>query len=179
MFNMGGGPGIRVHQFGGGRPRRRPAGAANNDGEPPNLLKSLSSLLPIILIFVFPLISSIFSNLFGGGSGASYPDVRMDGPKPPQTFARVSTGLKIPYWVSPVDTAEYAARDWRNLDNRIETQYVQNLQYRCQHERDQQQRIVNEAVGFFFTDNKKLAEARNMDMPACSRLNQLGYAGRP
>ncbi|KAI4844179.1 DUF1977-domain-containing protein, partial [Aureobasidium sp. EXF-8845] len=45
VFNMGGGPGVRVHQFGGGAPRRRPQQAPRDpNAPPPTLMQSLQSL---------------------------------------------------------------------------------------------------------------------------------------
>ncbi|KAG9555894.1 DUF1977-domain-containing protein, partial [Aureobasidium melanogenum] len=37
VFNLGGGPGVRVHQFGGGAPRRRPQAARDPNQPPPSL----------------------------------------------------------------------------------------------------------------------------------------------
>ncbi|KAF2223299.1 hypothetical protein BDZ85DRAFT_164966, partial [Elsinoe ampelina] len=168
VFNLGGGPGIRVHQFGGGRPRQRPH---NHDAPPPSLFSSLQSLLPLILIFGFPILSSIFSSLFGG-SGPSGPNFRFD-PAPPMTQKRTSQGMKVTYFVNPAETGEYTSRQWGNLDKRVETRYLTQLQYECEAEYDRRQRIVNEAMGFFFNDERKLEEARRMEMRSCRRLEEL------
>ncbi|KAF2155552.1 DUF1977-domain-containing protein [Myriangium duriaei CBS 260.36] len=173
VFNMGG-PGVRVHQFGGNRPRRRPHNHAPDT--PPSAYATLQSLLPIILIFIFPLISSFFSNIFSS-STSSGPSVRFDGPRPPQTYHRTSEGLKTNYWVNPTEVKEYGAREWTRLDKRVDNRYLTNLQYDCEAESDRRVRLQQEAMGFFFTDTKKLDEARNMPMPSCSRLHELGYRG--
>ncbi|KAF4551865.1 Hypothetical protein D9617_12g037550 [Elsinoe fawcettii] len=174
VFNLGGGgPGIRVHQFGGGRPRQRPH---NHDGPPPSLLSSLQSLLPLLLIFGFPILSSIFSSLFGT-STPSGPQFRFD-PVPPQTQKRTTHGMKVTYYVNPAETNEYTSRQWSQLDKRAETRFVTSLQYECEAELDRRTRIVNEAMGFFFNDERKLEEARRMEMRSCRRLEELGFRGR-
>lgn len=57
VFNMGGGPGFRVHQFGGPRPRRRPREASAQAEAAPSGWATFQSLLPLILLFVLPLLS--------------------------------------------------------------------------------------------------------------------------
>ena len=54
VFNMGGGPGFTVHRMGGGVPRRRP-----RTGDEPEQggLGGLAQLLPLLLLFVLPLLS--------------------------------------------------------------------------------------------------------------------------
>lgn len=169
-FNMG--PGVRVHQFGGGRPRARPQQNAGNE-PPPNILRALQSLLPLLLLIVFPLLSSLFS-----GSGTSTgPSVRFDSPSSPHTQERVSNPLKIHYWVDPAVVAQYGARDWRSLDKRAEAKYVNQLNYECEIEHERRNKLVNNAQGFFFTDEAMMNRARQMEMRSCRRLNELGYRG--
>jgi len=170
-FNMG--PGVRMHQFGGGRPRARPQNAAHNEPAP-NGLRALQSLLPLLLLIVFPLLSSFFS---GSGSASQGPSVRFDFPQSPHTHQRISNPLKIHYWVDPAQVKEYGARDWRSLDKRAETKYVNQLNYECEIEHDRRNRLVNDATGFFFTDQDKMNRARQMEMKSCRRLNELGYRG--
>ncbi|PNS14591.1 hypothetical protein CAC42_2648 [Sphaceloma murrayae] len=174
VFNLGGGPGIRVHQFGGGRPRQRPH---NHDAPPPSPLSALQSLLPIILIFIFPILSSIFSSLFGG-STATGPSFRFDAPVPPLVQKHTSGNHKVAYYVDPVEVADYTSRQWSSLDRRVEGRYIASLEYECQIEDERRRRLLNEAMGFFFTDQKKVEEARRMEMRNCDRLRSMGYQGR-
>lgn len=170
VFNMGGGPGIRVQQFGGNRPRRRQH-AANADPNAPQqtLGQAIQSLLPLLLLFLLPLLSSLFS---GGDSAPAY---RFDGPIAPHTQAHISERLKIPYWVNPVEVEEYSAKKWRELDKGAEVKYVSNLNVMCERERVDRDRLVQEAQGFFFTDQVKMDRARAMDMKNCRMLGDLGY----
>jgi hypothetical protein len=88
VFNMGGGPGFRVHQFGGQRPRRRPREANGQEEPAPSGWNSIQQLLPLILLVVIPLLSSLFS---GSSSTASGPTFRFDAAVPPHTMQRTTT----------------------------------------------------------------------------------------
>lgn len=165
VFNMGGGPGIRVHQFGGDRPRRRPHNHA--DAQPTSPLETLRSLLPLLLLFILPLLSSLFS-----GSTSSGPSIRFAS-QPPFTQQHTSSRLSVPYFVNPVEVAEYTSSNWKALDKIAEGKYVGQLSAECEWEQAQRQRLANEAQGFFFTDQSKMDRARRMEMPSCRKLNEL------
>ncbi|KAF2280593.1 DUF1977-domain-containing protein [Westerdykella ornata] len=173
VFNMGGGPGIRIHQFGGGRPRRRP-GTAQPPGseEQPSFFSALSSLLPLLLLFILPLLSSLFS-----GSTSSTPSFIFDGPKAPYTQSRTSHPLKVPYYVKPVDVEDYGARNsrkWQSLDQVAEGRYIQIVTAQCEREYQAKQALMQEAQGWFSTDMEKMQKARTMEMPNCKRARELG-----
>ncbi len=170
VFNMGGGPGIRVHQFGGDRPRRRPHN--HDDAARPNAspLEALRSLLPLLLLFLLPLLSSLFS---GATSGSRGPGIRVDGSHPPHTLAHTSNRLNVQYWVNPAEVSDYTTKKWRDLDKVAEGRYVGQLNSECDWELSQRQRLANEAQGFFFTDQAMLQRARKMDMPSCRKLGEL------
>ena len=168
VFNMGGGPGIRVHQFGGDRPRRRPHNHENQ--QPTSPLSALQSLLPLLLLFILPLLSSLFS-----GSGSSGPGMRFDAAVPPHTHQHTSSRLKVPYWVNPTEVQDYTSKKWRELDKMAEGKYVNQLSAECEWEQSTRQRLYQEAQGFFYTDQVKLDRARRMEMPSCKRLQEYGY----
>lgn len=168
VFNMGGGPGIRIHQFGGNAPRRRPHNHEN--AGPSSPWEALRSLLPLLLLFILPLLSSIFS---GSGLSGRGPSMRFDAPVAPHTLARTSNHLHIPYWVNPNEVSEYTAKKWKDLDRTAEGKYVGQLNAECEWEQQQRQRLANEAQGFFFTDQSMLERARRMEMPSCRRLQEL------
>lgn len=171
VFNMnGGGPGVRVHQFGGGGPRRRPHNHANQP--PASPLAALQSLLPLLLIFVLPLLSSIFS-----GSAPTYPSVRFDNPLPPQTFHHSSARLNVDYYVNPTDVTDYTHRNWKDLDQYAEQRYIVRLRSECEWEQSQRQRAFQDAQGFWSRDEVKLERAKKMPMPACKKLE--GWNIRP
>ncbi|KAG9732217.1 hypothetical protein KCU59_g11985, partial [Aureobasidium melanogenum] len=170
VFNLGGGPGVRVHQFGGGAPRRRPQAARDPNQPPPSLLQSLQSLLPLLLLFIFPLLSGLFS----GNGTPSGPSVRLE-PSPPYTQHHTSSGFGVSYYVDPREVADISSRKWKELDKRADTTYVHKLSNECEVQQQRRQQMYQQASGFFFTDQVKLQEARRYEMPSCKRLNELGY----
>lgn len=175
VFNVGGGPGIRVHQFGGGRPRRRPGTAQPPGTEPqPSITSALTSLLPILLLFVLPFISSFFN----GSTGSQGPSIIFDGPRSPYTQPRVSKQLKVPYFVKPVDVEDFGTSDrkWKDLDKTAEQRYTQMVFKNCQIEKNQQQQMLDDAQGWGIFPDKAMEErARKMELPNCDRLKKLGY----
>lgn len=174
VFNMGGGPGIRIHQFGGDRPRRRPPGAAQGQDQfPTGPMETLRSLLPLLLLFILPLLSSLFS----GSGGSSGPSIYMgQQAKSPYTLQHHSARLSVPYWVNPADVTDFSAKRWKDLDKVAEGRYVGQLSAECEWEHNKQQQMANEAQGFFFTDQVRLQQARDMPKPACDKLRRIpGY----
>lgn len=168
VFNLGGGPGVRVHQFGGGRPRRRPRA----EGEPPQSASSvLTSLLPLILLFIFPLLSSLFSS-----SGPTGPAMTFTGAAPPLTHKLVSEYHKVPYWVNKEEIKDYSKKQKRALSDRAERSYLHHLQVSCDAERQEQNRLAQLAQGWFFQDEAMMQRARNMKMENCVKLNEMTTA---
>jgi DnaJ family protein B protein 12 len=174
VFNLGGGPGIRVHQFGGARPRRRPRDP-NAAEEPPTSLRStIMGLLPLLILFVLPLLSSLFSG--SGSTAAAGPSMRFDGPVAPHTLHRLTNRLKVDYYINPVDVDQYTPHKFSQLDKKAEVTYVQQLKAGCEQELDARQRLLNEAQGWFIQDTSKMDRARNMEMRNCKKLDEMGMA---
>lgn len=167
MFNMGGGPGFNVHRMGGNTPRRRPRNA-NEPEAAPNGFAALTQLLPLLLLFILPLLSSIFS-----GSSSSEPSIRFDQPVPPNTMHRVTPKYNVDYFIDPRSVDGWNSRKFSSLDARAEVEYVTSLRYQCENENNRKRHEINEATGFFFTDEDRLRRARNMPMPGCRRLDEL------
>ncbi|KAK5138271.1 hypothetical protein LTR08_003332 [Meristemomyces frigidus] len=174
-FNMGGGgPGIRIHQFGGAQPRRRPhnhTDAPNQPPRPQSLASALQSLLPLLLLFLLPLLSSLFS----GPTTPPGPSMRFDTPTPPHTHPHTSTRLNIPYYLNPSEIKDFTPKKWKELDKVAEGKYIGQLSTECEWEQGTRQRLAQEAQGFFFTDQAKLDRARRMEMPSCRKLQGHGY----
>jgi hypothetical protein len=170
VFNMGGGPGFTVHQMGGGMPRRRPR--TGNEPEQGGFA-GLAQLLPLLLLFILPLLSNLFS-----GSGSSGPSFRFDQPQPPMTMHRVTPKYKIDYYVNPSDVDGWKAGKFHELDKKAEVEYISIMQYQCADESARKRNEIQDAQGFFFTDEARLKRARERKMPACERLNELRVAQR-
>ncbi|KAL3450691.1 hypothetical protein BJX65DRAFT_249734 [Aspergillus insuetus] len=167
VFNMGGGPGFRVHQFGGSRPRRRPR--ENAESQPtPSLWATFQQFLPLILLFVLPLLSSLFS----GSPTPAGPSYRFEAVSP-HTMQRTTPKLNINYFVNPLDVDEYNTRKFNNLDKRVEVEYVTRLRHECESEIHARDRMIQDAQGWFFPDVEKLKAARTMELKSCRRLESL------
>jgi DnaJ family protein B protein 12 len=166
VFNLGGGPGIRVHQFGGGAPRRRPGTAQPAGAEQQASLSStISNLLPLLFLFV----SSLFSSPAEVG-----PKVVFETPRHPMTKERISSRLKVQYFVDPREVHEYNPKKWRKLDEEAEQQYVHGVSVRCQHEQNQQRRLMEDAQGWFYVDQEAMERARKMELKNCRKLRKMG-----
>ena len=171
VFNLGGGPGFRVHQFGGGRPRRRPRDANGNESEQQqSMLGILTNLLPLIVLFVLPLLSSIFSPSDSTPSG---PEVRFES-DPPFTLERSTPSLHMKYFINPQTVEDYTPKMFGRLDRSVERNYIGKLQLECQGERQQKARLINQAQGIIFQDKELMRKAKMMQMQSCQRLTSLG-----
>lgn len=170
VFNMGGGPGFRVHQFGGTRPRRRPREANNAQSEPlPSAWTIIQQLLPLILLFILPLLSSLFS----GSSTPSGPSYRFDAAIPPYVMQRTTPRLNINYYLNPNEVQDYSNRKFHQLDQKAEVDYVSKLRYECDNEVRIRDRMIQDAQGWFFPDVEKMKAARSMELRSCRRLEDL------
>ncbi|EEA27844.1 ER associated DnaJ chaperone (Hlj1), putative [Talaromyces marneffei ATCC 18224] len=171
VFNMGGGPGFRVHQFGGPGARRRPREANAQTQQPASPgWASLTQLLPLILLFIFPLLSSLFS---GGPTVPTGPSYRFDGPVSPHTMQRTTPELKLNYYINPQDVDDFSSRKFKQLDVRVENEFLHNLQYECDMEVQERERRMQAAQGWLFPDVEKMKEARAMELKSCRRLDDL------
>ncbi|PKS07041.1 hypothetical protein jhhlp_005638 [Lomentospora prolificans] len=172
VFNFGGGPGIRVHQFGGARPRRRPREANDNQNEGGGFLQTIIGLLPILIFFLIPLLNSIFSG--SGTTQPSGPRMVFDQPMPPYTEKRQTPNFKVDYFVNPVDIQSYSKNKLSQLDKTAESNLLRVLRSDCESEYRTKQRMIDEAHGWIFPDQKKLETANAYEMPTCKRLEKMG-----
>lgn len=167
VFNLGGGPGIRVHQFGGGRPRRRPR--ENEQAQDNSLFNTLMGLLPIIFLFLFPLLSSLFS----AGSSAAGPRMVFDSPEYPYTYERVTPKTNSKYYVNPDDVQGYSRSQFSRLDNNAEIGLVKHLRAECENEMMDRQRLYDAAQGWFSQDQELLDKANRYELVNCRRLERF------
>ena len=171
VFNLGGGPGIRVHQFGGARPRRRPRDPNAPAESPQSMAQTIMSLLPLLIFLFVPLLTSLFS---GSGTSSSGVSMRFDSPIPPHTVHRKTPRMKVDYYINPVDVEHYTPYKFNQLDKSAEVNYVQQLRVGCEQELDHRQRLINEAQGWFSQDAEKIRQAQKLEMRDCRKLDALG-----
>lgn len=127
------------------------------------------NLLPLIVLFVLPMLSTLLS-----GSGLSGPEIR-DFKDSRFTKTRMSRPRGIyKYWLDPNQVSEYTEKNFYDLDRQAETRYIQRLQYGCQDEVEQRNRMIQDAQGIFFTDHARVDRARKMKLPSCSKLKEHG-----
>ncbi|KAF4471683.1 hypothetical protein FALBO_1418 [Fusarium albosuccineum] len=171
VFNFGGGPGIRVHQFGGARPRTRPREADRGRQNEGNAFQTFLGLLPLILFFILPVVTSLFS---GGSSTASAPRMVYDNPLHPYTEQRTTPNLNVEYYVNPDEIAGYTDGKLNKLDRIAEVNLMSHLRAECDNERIYRRRLEDAAQGWFYQDPDKMALAESYTMPSCQRLQTLG-----
>ncbi len=167
-FNFG--PGVRVHQFGGGRPRGRPrpAGPNGQQAQEGSLMSTLLGLLPILFLFIFPLLNSIFSS----PAQPATPTIVFDIAQPPYTLERVIPDYGVKYFVNPDDVTSFTNSRLQRLDQQAGNVLIKLLSNECDNERARQQRMLEDAQGWFFQDPDKMEAARKYDMPNCKRLRE-------
>ena len=172
VFNFGGGPGIRVHQFGGGRPQRRPRAANGQNAQQDQnaYWQNLMGLLPIILFFVLPMLSSIFS---GATSGSAPVQMQFDVAKPPFTYERTTPNLGVHYFVRESDVTDFSGSKFRDLDQKAEVRFVQQTRNKCEAEATYRRKLWEQAQGWFYQDPDQMQQAREFKMPSCDRLDEL------
>lgn len=170
FFNFPGGAGVRVHQFGGARPRGRPRnpGQPGQPEEEASIFSTLVGLLPILLLFIFPIISSLFAD-----SGPKLPTIIVDNPEPPYTMQRMMPQTSTRYFLDPKEVAGWTTQKLNQLDKQAEVQFVQNLGNKCEQERATRAKLEDEAQGWFKPDPAKMAIAQSYPMPACQRLRSM------
>ncbi|KAK6062489.1 DnaJ domain-containing protein [Seiridium cupressi] len=174
VFNLGGNRGFQVHQMGGGIPRRRPRTQAN--GQPQQEAggwDTLVSLLPIIFLFLFPLLSSIFS---GSDSQPAMPSVVFDREIPPLTLHRQTQKLNVNYYLNPRDVAGWSDYNLKQLDREADSTFIRTFRVKCENEMRTKQNLHEQANGWFFQDPEKMQIARDYETPSCDRLKSLGIA---
>ncbi|KAI8816154.1 uncharacterized protein EV422DRAFT_328380 [Fimicolochytrium jonesii] len=190
IFNMffggQGGPGMRMHSFtsGPGFGRQHPFHSAartrahhqraQTEDEP---LLNLARLLPFFMIFILPLLSSLFSTLTSSGG--------ISDPAPTFSFMNTQTydmerktkPRQVQYYVNSRQWNRWRApkerpQEVRGFENDVEQEWRRHLQSYCQQEQEQRRFRINQAYGWFKVDEKRLRAAEQMKMPNCDALHK-------
>lgn len=125
-------------------------------------------LLPILLLFIFPILSSLFSD-----SGPNLPTIIVDNPEPPYILQRTMPQTSTKYFLDPKEVAGWSAHQLNQLDKQAETQFVSRLGGECDKERARRAQLEDAAQGWFSPDPEKMAIAKAYPMPACQRLASM------
>ncbi|KAK8026068.1 Heat shock protein DnaJ [Apiospora arundinis] len=158
VFNIGGNRGFRVHQMGGAGPRRRPREAAPGPQRETTGWDTLVSLLPIIFLFLFPLLTSIFSSGDAGHSAA--PKMKFETGEPP---SRCTAGR--PRWTDHM---------FKQLDTQAEVKFTNELRFRCETELQTRENLFSQAQGWVYQDPDKMRVAKAFETHSCKRLQKMG-----
>ncbi len=134
-------------------------------------MSTLMGHLPIILLFIFPLLSSIFS---GTTSQPAMPRMVFDAPDGPYTYAR-KTKSNVKYFVNPKDFGPFKDNPHKlsQLDNFAEVTLVRALRTECEREMMHRQHLREQAQGWFFEDPEKMDMANKYEMKSCNRLDKM------
>ncbi|KAK7977970.1 hypothetical protein PG996_004017 [Apiospora saccharicola] len=173
VFNLGGNRGFRVHQMGGGQPRRRPREAAPGPQRETTGWDTLVSLLPIIFLFLFPLLTSIFS---GDEARSNIPAMRFETGEPPLTHHRRTPKYHVDYYINPAEVAGWNDHQFKQLDRQAEVQFTNELRYKCDAELRTRKELYDNAQGWFTPDPDKMRVAKAFETHSCKRLQKMGIS---
>ncbi|KAG4266407.1 DnaJ like subfamily B member 12 [Fusarium proliferatum] len=138
-----------------------------------NAFQTFLGLLPIILFFILPIITSFFSGE-SSTTSASGPRMVYDNPLHPYTEQRTTPNLNVNYYVNPEEVAQYSEKKLNKLDRTAEHQLLRHLKNECENELIYQRRLRDAAQGWFYQDPDKMALAQTYTMPSCERLQNMG-----
>jgi len=150
------------YQRGGPRPQQQQQQQERNSS---SILYTFLQLLPLILLVFISLPSF---------TGPSYPNYSFS-PTPKYSEEAKTYQHDVPYYYNP---SEYKFQDkvqLKKFEQSVEQKFFSNLVNQCNYERRRQQARINNAVGIFKTDQKKLEEARKMRLYSCEKLREYNF----
>ncbi|KAF5092913.1 hypothetical protein D0Z00_004343 [Geotrichum galactomycetum] len=165
------GPGIRVHFNGPGNPFQQARRQAAPQQEE---VFSIIRLLPLLLLFIAPLLSSFFS-----GSGGNYMSANAHfefSPQAPYTSQHHTPHHNVPYYVNPAEVEDYTPRKFNQLGKRAEVSYIQTLRTLCTREYQYKQQKILDSQGWFSVDQEAYDKAKSLKLQHCDKLNELGIS---
>jgi len=152
---MGGGGGRVFYQHSRGATRHRHAHAEDHNGA-----SIAMQLLPLLLILVLSVFSSLFSAdpVFSLNPTSKYTDQRM------------TSRLRVSYYVRP-DFAQEFQGSVRRLEQQVEEEYVTALRNGCYKERNHRENMLWRARSF--GDSAMFRRAQEMTTPSCDTLQSV------
>lgn len=171
--------GFTFHSFGGNgfdpftgqftqqqRQRQQRQRAQQQNQAEPLLWETLKQLAPILLI----LVATLFSTYLSGDLAPEYSFSQTA----KYNVQRQTPHHKIPFYVHDGFHKDKSALKLRNFDSKVESIYIQDRRARCSREQVRKNELMDEAQGWFYTDQRKLSQAEAMPMPNCQELRNLG-----
>lgn len=174
--------GFTFQTFGGGEPpfmrhrrtHHRPREGQSQDNTAQQSESSLSdqlrALLPLLFILIIPILSALF------GSELSNPEYSF-APSYKYNIERRTPKYSIPYYVNNKFDEKFAnksPKQMKNFVDKVESIYVQDKRSKCSREQIHKNELMEDAQGWFWTNEEKLKQAENMPMPNCDYLRGIG-----
>lgn len=167
-----GGNGFQFQSFGGNgfqfQPdpfaARRPPPRRRQEEQ--SVFETLRQVAPILII----LLATLFSLVFMGEDTPDY----LFRPTAQYSERRETPRFHIPFYVKKNFAAQKSALKMRNFDYKVENVYVLDRRAQCSREQTAKRNLVEEAHGWFYTDQDMLDKANKMPMPHCQELQDLG-----
>jgi DnaJ family protein B protein 12 len=173
----------------GAMPRRQAGNQADQNRN------QLLQLLPVIIIFLLPVLSSLLSSLFGS---TPIPDPAYSFQKNSQySITRLTTPHKVPYYVNPASWQAHPiyetipvnvrgekqagpkanSRQLNAFETRIEDRFAASYYSECQREHQKKERDLENARGFFGigADLARLKEVQARKLESCEVLKRHGF----
>lgn len=190
-FGGFGGPGIRVHTFGGGSPfstfttgtggpsgaqararAARASGNHNNTQDDAFSLHNLIQLLPLLLLFGMPLLLNLLGDSSDSGYSTTRPGVHFK-ESPPFIMKRSTPQYHVTYYVNPSEVSSLSDSRLRRLDRQAENSFIKITQNNCYQEYEQKQQKIADSRGWFSVDQEAYDQAMSMTTPSCDILDNL------
>lgn len=99
--------------------------------------------------------------------------MEFDTPKQQYKVQRTTPDYGIKYFVRERDISGYTDAQKLNLDKVAQNIRLEDLNIGCERERRQQQRMREDAMGWFSQDEEKMKQASDMVMENCGKLALL------
>ena len=165
-----GGPGIRVHRFGGGQPRRQ----QRQQQQQAENSSVFYQLIPVLILLAVTILPALFNS---SSTTTPPPSFVFEAAKPPYTLQRQTPQHSIPYFLRPADVSQMSNSKLRQLDQKAEVTFVRGLRDQCQLEYDMRQQKLADAQGWWgqVKDQEAWDAARTLRLENCERLRAMGY----
>ncbi|KAG0196100.1 hypothetical protein BGX28_000136 [Mortierella sp. GBA30] len=197
------GPGFGTRQFrtrthqAQRQQRQHPQQQAGGGGGGTSGLASLIQILPLILLFIMSMTSSLFSDSDSTSpSATSHAAARFSlAPHGSYKTPRFTSAHNVPYFVDGRrfrDAFLVHGQDQVNLEKLVsgvkvrhilsqlevdvENSYLRHMRTECAHEKQRKETAMKRSMGFFGPDKRMLDAAQRMSTPSCDAIKEkFGY----